>query len=193
MKNARIVILAAAVLGCAATAALAATQAGAAMPTRLGLAAPRSVEVGEDLTIEARLTTGNGRPVPGATVRLFQVGAVGQRVMAEATTDDNGAVSFLHQEYTLASIVLRVAFAGNTRLAPSQADAEVEVTGIEVSPAVTMSHAPGPLAKGVLFLVLGSVWATYVFAGACVFRIIRDAREAKRGGRSHTEGVGDRP
>ncbi len=122
------------------------------------------------------------------TITLFQVGAVGQRPMGRATTDEKGAASFLHHEYTLAHLSLRVAFPGDARLGPSQAEADVEITGIEVPPAVVMSHTPSPFVKVVLFSVLGTVWITYAFAGSCILRIVRDGRRAKGGGFARISG-----
>ncbi len=155
-------------------------QASAAAPTRLSVTAPASTGMGEEITVEARLTTGEGQPVAGAALTLSQVGIVGQRTMARATTDEQGLASFLHAEFTLAALSLRVAFAGNAGLSPSHADLEVEITGIAVPPAVAMGHAPGPLAKMVLFAVLGSVWLTYAFAASFIVRIRRDSEKTGR-------------
>ncbi len=166
----------------AATLTLPAARASAATPTHLTVTLPQSVGLGEDIVIEARLTAADGQPVAGAVLTLFQAGAVGQRSMGQATTDERGVASFLHHEFTLAHLSLRVGFPGDTRLGPSRAEAGVAITGVEVPPSVTMSHTPSPLVKAILFSVLGAVWMTYAFAASCTLRIIREDRGAKGGG-----------
>ncbi len=155
--------------------------ADAATPTRLVLTTPSSVGVGEDITIDAQLVTVDGRPVPGAVLTLSQVGVVGQRVMQRVKTDEKGAASFLHNEFTLAHLAVRVAFAGDAQFASAAADAEIAIAGVEVPPAVPMSHAPGLVVKAALFSVLGAVWITYLFAASCIVRVVRDGRGAKGG------------
>ena len=166
----------------AAALTLLAARASAATPTQLTVTAPESVDMGGDIVIEARLTASDGQPVPGAALTMFQVGAVGQRPMGRATTDEKGVASFLHQEYTLAHLSLRVSFPGDARLGPSQAEAEITIAGIKVPPSVTMSHTPSSFVKTILFSVLGTVWITYAFAGSCILRIFRDGRGTKGGG-----------
>lgn len=162
--------------------ALMVEPARAATPTRLTLTAPSAVKAREDISIHARLTTDGGRPVPGVIVTLYQVGAVGRHSMGRATTDAKGLASFLHQESTVAYLSLQVVFTGDSRWGSSQAKAEVEITGIEIPPAVVMAHTASPLVKGVVFLVLGSVWATYLFAGSSIVRILRAGRDEKGSG-----------
>jgi hypothetical protein len=192
MSRAWIVLLAGAAIALGAALELhvatvsAAAPATAKIPTRLMLTVPASVGMGEEIAIEARFTTADGRPVPGAVLTLSQVGAVGQRAMGRATTDEKGAASFFHNEFTLAALSLRVAFAGDAQYGPATADADLEITGIEVPPAVPMSHTPSPLVKAVLFSVLGSVWATYLFAVSYIFRITREGRDTKEGQTART-------
>ncbi|MBI4280446.1 MAG: polysulfide reductase NrfD [Armatimonadetes bacterium] len=157
----------------------------AKMPTRLTVSAPTSVEMGEDLMVEARLTTADGQPLAGAAVILFQVGAVGERVMARAATDEKGMASFRHNEYTIPHITLRVTFAGDARHAPARGGAEVEITGVKVPPSVSMRHTPGPLTRAAIFLVLGGVWLTYAYAGSFILRIARSERVGKGGASAH--------
>lgn len=151
----------------------------AAAPTNLAVTAPPTVGVGEDFTVEAMLRTADGRPLAGAPLTLFQVGAVGERSMAQATTDEKGMAYYNHSEFTVAHLSLRVRFAGNAEHAPAAAQTDVEISGIDVPPAVAMAHTPGPLVKTVLFSILGAVWLTYVFAGSCIVRIVRHSSESK--------------
>ncbi len=160
---------------------LSAGRTSAATPTRLTLVVPPSVGIGEEITVEARLVTPDGKPAAGASLTLYQVGAVGQRIMARATTDEKGAAQFLHSEFTVADLSLRVAFAGDGRYGPAAADADIAITGVEVPPAVSMSHTPGPLVKGALFSILGAVWITYGFAASCIVRVIRQGRSTAAG------------
>lgn len=169
MKTLTITVLIVSALGGSVAAAEA-----AGIPTALTMTAPSAVDLGEELVVEARLTTADGHPVAGVPLTLRQVGAVGERTMAEATTDAGGAASFVHREYTVAALTLKVAFAGNTSYGPSQAEVTVAIAGVEAKPAVVMSHAPGPLTKGILFGLLGSVWLTYLFAASRVVRVARD-------------------
>jgi len=161
------------VLVVSAVAALAAA-AQAAVPTHLTVNAPASVGLGEEIILEARLATADGQPVAGARLELRQVGAVGERMIAEAQTDAEGTASFVHREYSVAALSLRVAFAGSPSRSGSQADTLVTISGVEPERGVVMSHAPGPLAKGTLFLVLGAVWLTYIYAVSRVVRVRLD-------------------
>ena len=161
-----------------------AASAEAAVPTRVTLTAPSAVELGEDIQLDARLLTADGRPVPGAALELRQVGAVGERMIAQATTDAQGSASFVHREYTVPALNLRVAFPGNPAQAAAHADVSVSISGIEVEPSVVMAHSPGPLIKGTLFLLLGSVWLTYVYAASRVACLAFDDRKTSEGGRS---------
>lgn len=156
---------------------LAGGPAYGAMAVRLVLTAPAAVGMGEEIIVEVRLTTVDGRAVAGAVLTLYQVGAVGQHKMGTATTNENGVASFAHSEYTVAHLALRVIFAGDAQHEPGQADAEVAITDVEIPPAVVMAHAPGSLVKGILFSILGAVWLTYLFAASCVIRIIRSSGE----------------
>lgn len=148
-----------------------------ATATRLLLTAPGAVGMGEEIVIGARLTTVDGQAVAGAVLTLYQVGAVGQRKIDAATANENGVASFAHSELAVAQLTLRVVFAGSAQHGASQADAQVEITDIEIPPAIVMAHAPGSLTKGILFSILGAVWLTYLFAASCVLRIIRSSGE----------------
>lgn len=160
---------------------LLAASAQAAVPTRLSLTAPSSVGLGEEILLGARLTTTDGQPVVGVRLELRQVGAVGERIMAQAETDAEGRVSFAHREYSIPVITLQVAFQGSMSFTAARAEARVEITGIEPEPAVVMSHTPGPLVKGILFSVLATVWLTYLYAASRVARLAfdRDGRSAR--------------
>ncbi len=156
-------------------------RAAAALPTRLTVTGPSTVGLAEEISLEARLMTADGRPIEGAALTLFQVGAVGQRAMSTTTTDAQGVAWFLHSEFTVAYMSLRVVYAGDAVHTPASADLAAEVTGIEVAPAVVMRHAPSPLVKTVLFLLLGTVWLTYAFAASSILRIVREGG-TRRGG-----------
>lgn len=163
------------------------TSAGAvdAQPsTRLTLSAPQTVALGDEIELEARLLSGAGRPVPGAVLELRQVGAVGERVIAQETTDAQGTAFFVHREYTVPLLTLRVAFRGGAGQAAAYADAVVPVSGIELRPSVVMAHSPSPAIKGVLFLLLGSVWLTYIYAASRVARVALEDRKPTQGGRT---------
>ncbi len=169
------VLLAAGVLG------VFAGPAQAAVPTRISVSAPAAVDLGEEIVLDATLLTADGQPVAGERLELRQVGAVGERTMAGAATDARGRASFTHREFMVAALTLRVAFAGTSAYEPSRADVQVSISGIEPQPAVMMSHTPGPLVKGTLFFVLGSVWLTYIYAAS---RVIRVRLDTQKGGRS---------
>lgn len=158
-----------------------AAPAQAAAPTRISVTAVAAVELGEEIVLDATLLTADGQPVAGERLELRQVGAVGERTMAGAETDASGRASFMHREFMVAALTLRVAFAGTGAHAPSRADVQVSISGIEPQPAVVMSHTPGPLVKGTLVLVLGSVWLTYIYAAS---RVIRVRLDTQKGGRS---------
>lgn len=161
--------------------AVLAASAQAASPTRLTLSAPEAVGLGEEIFVEATLVTGDGQAVAGERLEFRQVGVVGERVIAEAATDARGQALFIHREFMVPALTLRVAYAGTPAHGPSQADVQVAVDGIEPQPAVVMSHTPSPLVKATLSLVLGSVWLTYIYAAS---RVIRVRLDAQKGGRS---------
>ena len=170
------------ILGFAVFAASA--EAAAPAATRLTLTGPATVELGEEIELEARLLTAGGAPLAGAVLELRQVGAVGERVIGEATTDAQGGAFLSHREYTVPVLTLRVAFRGTPAQAASHADFSVTVTGIEVEPSVVMTHSPGPAIKTTLFLLLGSVWLTYIYAASRVARVALEDRRIPEGGRS---------
>ncbi len=155
--------------------------ATAAAPTRLSVSRPPIVGLGEEISLEAHLTAADGRPIAGAVLTLLQVGAVGQRVMTTATTDAQGVAWFSHNEFTVTPLSLRIVYAGDSTQAPAGVDLTVEVTGIEVPPAVVMPHAPTLLVRSVLFLLLGTVWLTYAFAASSILRIVREGRTRQGG------------
>lgn len=158
--------------------------ARAAPAARLTLTAPGEVALGEEIELEAHLVGGDGRPVAGAVIELRQVGAVGERLIAHETTDAQGAASFVHREYTVPLLTLRAALRGGAGRAAASADVVVSVSGIEQPPSVVMAHTPGPAIKGILFLLLGSVWLTYLYAASRVARVAIEGRTPIRGGRT---------
>jgi 5-hydroxyisourate hydrolase-like protein (transthyretin family) len=160
-------------------------RTSAAAPTRLTLTVPPSVGLGEEITVEARLVSADGKPAAGASLTLYQVGAVGQRAMAKATTDEKGAAAFRHAEYTVADLTFRVDFVGSAEYGASHADADVHVTGIDVPPSVGMAHTPSLLVKGVLVSVLGGVWLTYLYAASHVLRLMREKPDAREHHSTH--------
>lgn len=168
------------ILGVAVFAASAETAA----PTQVTLTAPPAVELGEEIQLDARLLTADGRPVPGAALQLLQVGAVGVRMIAQATTDAQGSASFVHREYTVPALTLRVAFPGSPVQAAAHADVSVTVSGVEVKPSVVMIHSPGLAVKTTLFLLLGGVWLTYMYAASRVARVALEGRTIPKGGRA---------
>ncbi len=153
--------------------------ASAAAPTTLSITAPSSVGAGEDIAVEATLRTAGGESLAGVPLTLFQVGAVGEREMARATTNEKGVAVFRHTESTVADLSLRVRFGGDAKHAPAAAEARVEISGLDTPSAVVMPHTPSPLVKTVLFTILGGVWLTYAFAGSCIIRIFRHGDRGK--------------
>ncbi|HET6948615.1 MAG TPA: hypothetical protein VFJ45_12465 [bacterium] len=165
--------------------ALALVRSAVAAPadTRLTLSGPSAVELGEEIALEARLLTGGGAPIPGAVLELRQVGAVGERGLRQATTDAQGMALLTHREYSVPVLTLRATFAGTSALAPAHADLRVTVNGVRVPPSVAMAHRPGLAIKTALFLLLGTVWLTYLYAASRVARVALDARSPIQGGR----------
>ena len=156
--------------------ALAVPAAAAPAPTRMTLTGPEVARPGEEIELEARLRTAGGAPIPEAVLEFRQVGAVGERVIGEATTDAQGVAFFSHRECTVPALTLRVAFLGTPAQAASHADVSVTVSGIEVEPSVVMTHSPGLAIKTTLFLLLGSVWLTYIYAASRVARVALEDR-----------------
>jgi len=164
--------------------ALAGPAAAAPAPTRMTLTGPEVAELGDEIELEARLRTAGGAPIPEAVLEFRQVGAVGERVIGEVTTDAQGVAFLSHREYTVPALTLRVAFRGTPAQAASHADVSVAISGIEVEPSVVMTHSPGLAIKTTLFLLLGSVWLTYIYAASRVARVVFEDRRIPEGGRS---------
>lgn len=163
---------------------VAAPASAAPAATRVTLTGPASVRLGEEIGLEVRLLTAEGAPIAGTRLELRQVGAVGERVITTGTTDAQGTAYLGHREYTVPQLTLRVAFRGTAVYSASHADISVTVTGIEAAPSVVMSHSPATSIKIPLFLVLATVWLTYVYAASRAVRVALEARRIPQGGRS---------
>ena len=184
-------------------------QAGAddRAPTTLTAAVPGQAQIGQTIAAQARLLDGKGAPIArqritfSAELRFLE--STSNAVLAEAVTDKDGVVSVTFDLRTSGSLTVRASFAGDTRYAPSEASAPVDIGGdqqlyvqaagvripglneppqtgavmlAEPSPIAGFFNALWPALSGwPIAAVLLIVWSLYVFVGYLVTRIARAA------------------
>ncbi|MBI4339376.1 MAG: Ig-like domain-containing protein [Chloroflexi bacterium] len=142
-------------------------------------------EVGQKLTLRARLTDGAGVPVPGAEV-VFQRDASfmnyeSELVLGRAVTDAQGIAVLLYSPRTEGETPVAALFRGNAQYAPASASGVLPVRG---GPALYREEAgvriPG-VNVSLLVGVLGTVWSIYFIVVTLITLITREgAKELAR-------------
>lgn len=177
--------------------------------TKLATAVPTDASLGQAIEAQAVLTDAAGRPIPGALISFSSslrfLEAASDVVLAQAVTDKAGIADVSFDLRTSGPLQITAAFAGNDRYAPSQAQANITITGdtqlyvqgagvrvpaLNEPPQSTtvMLGAPNPILQLIsglwpqlsgwpVALVLGTVWSLYVFVGFLVTRIARAGEE----------------
>lgn len=162
-----------------------ATPAWAANPATLQLQAPASAALGDEVTVTAALTSGEGTPIPRAAVVLWSPASFlstgGAVRLGSAVTDARGKAAFRYQARSSGPVTLNASFAGDGRYDAAQASAVMTVQGTEQ----LYQEAPPVYVPGVStwFLVglLGIVWSIYLTVMVVLTLIAREGAKAPSG------------
>ncbi len=189
---------AALVLAIALPGAAAAQAAG--QPTAIAVAAPRSVQLGQVVTVKAKLVDGGGQAFPHARVDFTSpetfLNTTADMVVTSAVTDADGVATATFQARRSGALTVKAVFRGDATYAGSEASTQLTVTGSaqlyqqEVLPTVPGLNA-SPIgefatAGGTRWLLTGwpiaavllLVWSSYATA---VFFMSRIAAAADAG------------
>lgn len=169
-------------------------QPAAPEPTAISIGAPATVELGEVITLQARLVDSSGGPVAKATV-LFTthtsfLNVEGDVVVAQATTDKQGLASAHWQVRRSGTVPTRAQFPGNESYAASEAVAQIRVTGdkqlyvqdpgvqipgLTTGPAFGQVPGSSPLwailSGSPIGMILLVVWSLYGLVAVLLFRV----------------------
>ncbi|MDE3103412.1 MAG: Ig-like domain-containing protein [Chloroflexota bacterium] len=202
--------LALAILSALAATAIVAAPAAAAgpAPTRVRIAVPPSIKLGEEAGVQAQVLDASGAPVAGAlvtfTAELGFLEATNDVVLADARTDKAGVASADIDLRTDGSIKVTARFAGDAEHAASSASAAIQVGGSSqlyaqgagvklpgfneapTAPGTSAALLPGAASLWPRFsgwpvaLVLMIVWSIYGSVVIVLFRITASARRSAR-------------
>ncbi|MEE9198680.1 MAG: hypothetical protein V3U26_02660 [Dehalococcoidia bacterium] len=152
-------------------------QAQGPADTTLTLRLPDDGAVGQELTLEARLTDGAGAIVVGAEIAFLRevefMNAGSELPLGQAITDDQGIATLSFVPRSEGEILITARFEGNDRYSPTSVS---DMAPIQTGPALYVEEAgvdvPG---INVSFLVgiLGGVWATYFVVITLLWLIVR--------------------
>lgn len=179
--NARLAAIAlGALLAVPVLAGTAMASASSAAPTHLSISAPTTTVSGGPVAVHVLLTDQEGKPVPGALIRLVStvtfMGSDHEEIMDEAQTDAAGkaVLTFAPADSGPATVTAR--FAGSQGLAPSDAALSFDVQQPVVAYHPTPVGIQAPWARSYFILVpfLG-IWFTYLV-------VLRQARKVRRAG-----------
>lgn len=179
-------------------------------PTAIGLAGPSNAELGQTITLKARLVDPSGAPFPKATVYFTSPDSFlhtdGDIVLAEATTDAQGvAVADIPMRRS-GALTINAEFRGDATYAASKAslalavggaqqlyqpDIGVVVPGVNEGPWFGPSPLPPywPLTGWPIAAVMAIVWTCFGLAVFFMSRIPGMAGDAR--GATPTQGPGD--
>jgi hypothetical protein len=186
------------------------------LPTAIAVAAPSSAQLGQAVTVKAKLVDGAGNVFPNARVDFTSpetfLNNTGDMVVASALTDDQGVATAQFQARRSGPLTVKAVFRGDGGYAPSEASAELTVSGSsqlytqEVIPSVpginaspigsfgTASNTRWLLTGWPIAGVLIVVWSSYASAVFFMSRIAAatgegpDLAEAAAGGGSQEAG-----
>jgi len=176
-----------------------AAQAADPIATKVAFALPATARIGQQISVQARLTDAQGAPIPGALIKITEVreflGTSTRVLIADGTTDKTGTLTVSFDLRTEGAHEIRAGFAGDDRYAFSNSsatitvsgteqlyvqDAGVRVPGLNEAPSFGPSSESGPIAA--LFprlsgwpiaAVLLIVWSLYLYVARLVMRISR--------------------
>jgi hypothetical protein len=188
--------------------------AAAGTPTAISIGAPTEAELGQTVTLQARLADSTGSPIAKAAVVFVMpatfLSASGDVVVASGTTDKAGLAVAEWPIHANGTLTVRAEFDGDTHYAPSQATAQIVVNG---SQQLYSSQAgvrlPGLNAGPAVFgrvvgtsrfwsvvtgwqigLILLTVWSLYGVVVYLIFRVAAAAEPGDSAGQREGEEVG---
>jgi hypothetical protein len=143
--------------------------------TALEISVPAESRVGDEATLEARLTDEAGKPISGEIVGFYSLaqfaGYSGEVKLGEVATGDDGVAQLSHLVRREGEIRVAARFEGNEDYAPSrEMDTMMTLPGEQIYQSTAGVHIPGlsDLNVGILVAVLGIVWFIY---GAVMVRL----------------------
>lgn len=153
------------------------TQVWAADPVVLELQMPEQATLGDEVEVTALLRDASGRPVPRATIILWNssefLSVGGAITLGEAMTDAQGRVVFSYEARTEESITLNAYFPGDSRYSGAQASAEMSVQGsAQLYQSTAGIQVPG-LGVWLLVGLLGIVWTIFLVVMVFLALIVR--------------------
>jgi len=166
-------------------------QAGAAdpAPTKIVVAMPTDVQIGQEISAQARLTDAQGAPIAGAQIKFTEVqsflGPESRVLIADALTDRTGTVTVSFDIRTQGAHQIRAGFSGDDRYAFTNVTVTINVTGDEQlyvqSAGVRVPGLNQGLLEGIfprlsgwpIALVLLIVWSLYLYVAVLVARVSR--------------------
>ncbi|MBI4494035.1 MAG: hypothetical protein HY690_14695 [Chloroflexi bacterium] len=131
-----------------------------AEPTTISVALPATAELGQLVTLQARLLDGSGQPLARAAVLFTSpssfLNVSGDAVVGRAMTDEQGLAVATFEVRSAGQIAIQAEFRGSARLAPARGEATMAVgeaarqlyvqqAGVRV-PGLNAPPAVGPLA-----------------------------------------------
>ncbi|MBI4235749.1 MAG: Ig-like domain repeat protein [Chloroflexi bacterium] len=188
MTPRRRLLLATALLAVVGLLGLASQAAAAQSPTLLSLRSPEAAALGAEVTLTATLRTQAGEPVAGARV-LFSTpaefgGVAGEMELGSGITNAAGTATLAYAPRRSGSNSLIARFAGDALHGPSEASAQIAVTG-DAQLYVAQAGLRIPfLSVALLGGALAVVFSLYVVTTLLVMGIAREgmAAEGPEGG-----------
>lgn len=187
--------------------ALSAPLAAASQPTAISIGAPATAELGQQVTLQARLVNGAGQPIAKAQVIFVSpatfLGTSGDVVVASATTDKTGLATADWQVRRNGTLAVRAEFSGDDQYASSQAatqmivsgsqqlyvqHAGVRIPGLNEAPVSALSGLWPRLSGWPIAAALLIVWSLYGATVFLIFRIALTSRTPSSNGQTTPKG-----
>lgn len=155
--------------------------------TKLELYLPTGSAVGQEMTVQARLTDIAGAAVVGAEV-VFQRDVIfqntsGKLELGQAITDEQGWAALPFLPRSEGQMVITAQFGGNNLYGPASAS---DTASIETGPQLYVEEAgvrvPG-LSVALLAGLLGTVWGIYMVVMLLIWLIAREGQSYNNVGR----------
>lgn len=162
----------------------------AADPVVLELEVPKTVSLGDTITITAKLRDGSGVPIPGANVILWApasfLGHGGSMRLGQATTDAQGRAIFHYQARNEGPLTLNGYFPGNNHYDPAQGLAELTVQGSgQLHRETAGVRVPG-MGVWVVVGLVAAVWSIYFTVMVLLTLIARASSKTAFSGEGRT-------
>lgn len=163
-----------------------------AMRVELHLSVPEEVVLGEEVRLEATLTTADGEPIPDVPVTFLMPMAWGEEIAGEAVlgtalTDHDGVASLTTDVRRSGSVSVIARFEGSAEYRPASEDMELTVEGDRQLYTPEVGLRVPWLGPWLLIAVVAGVWFLFLVVSIRIFAIARAGRavavaEAPAGG-----------